>query len=244
MFSKYDLGEGSITGMVLSDGREVLTGREEETILSQVDGIKKLNLVFVTIACIFAIFMVVIIAGGVSQAISYLMKVISQLSKGDLTLTLNSKRHDEFGVLTDGISIMMKNMRNLIGEVQEVGSKVSVSAGAMSDATEGLLAASKGISRTIEAARAGDAGKGFAVIADEIRKLADQSVQAANQIHKIVTEITVKTKDTVDTAMDAIQSISAVSEETAAASEEVSATAINQVDPVERLRNAAIGLAM
>lgn len=46
----------------------------------------------------------------------------------------------------------------------------------------------------------------------------------------------------VDT-MDAIQSISSVSEETAAASQEVSATALGQIDSVERLRLAAQELA-
>lgn len=147
------------------------------------------------------------------------------------------------------------------------------------------------LNASIEAARAGDAGRGFAVVADEIRSLADQSVHAVKQIQNIVSEIKVKTKDTVDTAkqaesivesqsealdktvkvfdsindhvnnlannlnhiasgiqkieeakagtMDAIQSISAVSEQTAAASEEVSATAVSQVDSVERLRTAA-----
>ena len=44
-------------------------------------------------------------------------------------------------------------------------------------------------------------------------------------------------------AMDAIQSISAVSEETAAASEEVNTTAINQIESVERLKVAAQELA-
>lgn len=59
------------------------------------------------------------------------------------------------------------------------------------------------LNASIEAARAGEAGRGFAVVADEIRKLADQSVQAVNQIQGIVNTIQGKTKGTVLSAKQA-----------------------------------------
>ncbi|MEW4370782.1 methyl-accepting chemotaxis protein [Paenibacillus kandeliae] len=46
------------------------------------------------------------------------------------------------------------------------------------------------LNASIEAARAGEAGKGFAVVAGEVKKLADQSVQAARQIFSAVESIT------------------------------------------------------
>lgn len=45
------------------------------------------------------------------------------------------------------------------------------------------------LNASIEAARAGDAGKGFVVVAEEIRKLSEGSEEAANQITAVVNEL-------------------------------------------------------
>ena len=57
------------------------------------------------------------------------------------------------------------------------------------------------LNATIEAARAGNAGKGFTVIADEIRNLAERSSHAASEITKRIEDIQTGTAETV-LAMD------------------------------------------
>jgi methyl-accepting chemotaxis protein len=54
------------------------------------------------------------------------------------------------------------------------------------------------INAAIEAARYGDQGKGFGVVAQEIRSMADQSIKATNQVRHILQDISLAIRSTAD----------------------------------------------
>jgi len=71
-----------------------------------------------------------------------------------------------------------------LGESSQEISKIVGLISAISSRTN-LLA----LNSSIEAARAGDAGRGFAIVADEVRQLADRAAKASKEIEKIVLQI-------------------------------------------------------
>lgn len=65
------------------------------------------------------------------------------------------------------------------------------------------------LNAAIEAARAGEAGRGFAVVADEVRKLAEKSAESASAIDAINQSITEQAKAVATTVQDSMQHIDA-----------------------------------
>ncbi len=64
------------------------------------------------------------------------------------------------------------------------------------------------LNAAIEAARAGEAGRGFAVVADEVRKLAEKTMSATSEVGatiKAIQDSTRKNMDNVDNASSAVQ---------------------------------------
>ena len=109
------------------------------------------------------------------------------------------------------------------------------------------------LNAAIEAARAGEQGRGFAVVADEVRKLAESSDATAREteaaFHTLATSIadlsaciqrmSVATAEVVEIAHqagDATANVSAATEQSSAATEQISASSEDLAQMAEKMR--------
>lgn len=302
IYSKIPGQNATICALVLND-----------TITAQAAEIGKITVIVVILAVIVALALGILFASNMSGAIGYMCYKLQKVAGGDLTVTVNIKRKDEFKLLTDELATTIKNIKHLITNVTTASDDLNVASGQVADSSRMFMQTSEGIQQavseieqgvtkldedsadclaqmdslsekinavtegtgvigglavetgesikqgvesvseltgtaqstteitthvveaigvletktrsigqiigvingiaeqtnllslnaSIEAARAGEAGRGFSVVAEEIRKLADQSLGSAKQISKIVDEIIVNMGEVVNVAKKA-----------------------------------------
>lgn len=116
-----------------------------------------------------------------SDAVRQGKVIIENLNQQSETIV---KLANELGQDIENVKKRSDDIEDIIDTINEIASQTN------------LLS----LNASIEAARAGENGRGFSVVADEIRKLASQSMEAADQIKHIVENIRKTTQQTTDSA--------------------------------------------
>ncbi|PAF19113.1 methyl-accepting chemotaxis protein [Terribacillus saccharophilus] len=102
------------------------------------------------------------------------LAVVKQMSEINNSVT-------EIGLFVNGLDKKSKEIGTIVNLISDISNQTN------------LLA----LNAAIEAARAGEQGKGFAVVADEVRKLAEQSANSTQLIASLISDIQIETDKAV-----------------------------------------------
>jgi methyl-accepting chemotaxis protein len=134
-------------------------------------------------------------ADSASNAASQALEM-TEMGNRTVNTTLEKMENlkDKVGAIAQQI-ILLSEQTNQIGNISQLVSDIANQTN--------MLA----LNASVEAVRAGEHGKGFSVVAAEIRKLADQSRQSAEKINLLVTEIQKAINSTVIVTDDGTKTV-------------------------------------
>ena len=151
---------------------------------------------------------------------------------GMQTMTETSVAIDQLQALSDTVKA---NMHQLGEQSQSIGGIIGV-INDIADQTN-LLA----LNAAIEAARAGEAGRGFAVVADEVRKLAEKTMQSTREVEEAIKGIQNSAQSNIentDQTVEAVEHASDLVEKSVQAFQEISGMSVDTATEIEKIAQA------
>ncbi|WP_454438942.1 methyl-accepting chemotaxis protein [Thauera mechernichensis] len=189
-------------------------------------------------------------SANAAETVNAMMGNISSIA--ERTEAVRARSHDSLQRAREG----QESLRRLVSEVGQVEATVKQMADAVSDFVGSTQAISRmtsevrdiaeqtnllALNAAIEAARAGEQGRGFAVVADEVRKLAEKSARSAGEIDALTREISSRSdsvQGSIEDGLHHIESSRAVAETVSQVLDSANVLVVEVVDGLDHIAQA------
>ncbi|MCH5344894.1 MAG: methyl-accepting chemotaxis protein [Acetatifactor sp.] len=198
-----------------SNGSAICAMVPVSMVSAEADSIKYMTVFMVVVSWIIVLLACVLIIMGITSTIKHLSKKLEVASGGDLTVSFNVDRKDEFRVLVTSIANMIRNSRNLIVQVLKTSKDVSDSTEKLAEATEVLNNSNNQIAVSVD-----EMDKGLSQQSENAQNCLDQMDELSNRITlavdsvKKMNSIIVSTKENISNGMSTMDDLSDKSSDT------------------------------
>lgn len=210
-------------------GAMICTLIPRSNLMGQANQIKFITIVLVILAAAAALATGGFISTGISREVKKMTIGISKVAEGDLAGTFDTKRKDEFGILSGSLNKMLASMRNLMQDMKGFGDKVNEMAADVSERTGNLDDSIQNTAQTMDEVAKGvqsqaeeteTANEKMIAFSDNINKVsdqtssmgqaADQAIEAVGQGREIVQDLNAKSDSTMELTRVLVQDINEV----------------------------------
>lgn len=171
----------------------------QKNLIGQVSVIKYVIIIMVLLAAAAALVTGIKISTGISKTVKDMTKGLAKVADGDLSEDFETKRNDEFKVLTGSLNAMLESMRALMADMKQFGAKVTDLSGDVSDKTGMIQVSMQDISRAMD-----EVAQGVQSQAEDTEVSNEKMLEFSENIGTVADK-TAGMQTTADKAVDAVE---------------------------------------
>ena len=177
-----------------------------KVVTSQATEIRNMTIGLVILACVIVVIVGIFITAGIENNMKRISRKFGDVAKGDLTVTVSVKGHDEFQDLAGSATNMITNTKKLVNQVSNATGELEVSAQNVGQASELIHEYSKDITRAI-----GEINEGMEEQSRHAQECVEKTDILSNEIQEVshvverVEKLVDETEGMINKGMEIVQ---------------------------------------
>ena len=175
-------------------------------VTSQATEIRNMTIGLVILACVIVVIVGIFITAGIENNMRRISRKCGDVAKGDLTVTVSAKGHDEFQDLAGSATNMITNTKKLVNQVSNATGELEVSAQNVGQASELIHEYSQDITRAI-----GEINEGMEEQSRHAQECVEKTDILSNEIQEVshvverVEKLVGETEGMINKGMEIVQ---------------------------------------